>query len=376
MKVFLFLQFVLQFFEIYRLVNQSSATQESLRVGVGSAELAILHHGILAATHFEQMLERLCCCGVKDSALLEKLECIGVENFGPQVGIVAHCIATVEHVREVACAVAVLNFGDESNLGAQLLLEFVAVEIVVVCQAVHAHVEQCRCHKLDSLEARIEVRRLFNLLDKFVGDSLAALVVLSVALEYLGLHGPMLVNLREELHKVVFHVCAAHRGIVGLCHQPVQRVAELVEQCQCLVDVQQRGCLARCGGEVTYVHNHGAAVVLAQVHLIDEICHPRTRALRLTGEIVAVEDSKMLFVLVEYLPHLHAVVVQGNVVAFRKVQTEQSRCAVECTVAHILELEVGLNLILIERVFSLAQLLCVVHPVPACELETTLLAVD
>ena len=85
----------------------------------------------------------------------------------------------------------------------------------------------------------------FSLRDQLVGDALAGRVMQRVPLQHLGLERPVLEDLRRQLDEVAQHLGAGQPLVGDLRQQPVQAVAELVEQRAHVVGRQQRRLAGR-----------------------------------------------------------------------------------------------------------------------------------
>ena len=114
-----------------------------------------------------------------------------------------------------------------------------------------------------------------------------------------------------------------------------------------------------------------------QVRLVDEVRHPGSAVLVVALEVVAVEQREVLAVGVEDLEHAHIRVVDRKVVAlFESEAVELVRSVEDAILQHVVELEIGLDLRIVEIVPGFANLLGVEVPVPGLELEAALLGVD
>ena len=139
------------------LFNQPTIAEQRFGIGLGATEAFVERHGLFTASHLEDVLAEAASGGlVEDALLLEGFEAVGVEDFGPQVAVVAYGIATAEDVVEVGAAVAEGDFGDEANLLGDGLLEGVGIKVGVVGEHVVLHVEQGSSHQLYGLEATVE----------------------------------------------------------------------------------------------------------------------------------------------------------------------------------------------------------------------------
>ena len=107
------------------------------------------------------------------------------------------------------------------------------------------------------------------------------------------------------------------------------------------------------------------------------VAHPGAALLVVALEVVAVEQRQRAAVGVEDLEDAHGRVVHRKVVALLEGDAVELVGGVEDAVLqHVVQLEVGLDLLLVEIVLRLAHLLGVEVPVPGLELEAALLLVD
>ena len=134
--------------------------------------------------------------------------------------------------------------------------------------------------------------------------------------------------------------------------------------------------LARRGlGEVGDVVDHRQRA--QQLRLADEDVHPRAAVLVVALEVVAVPERQRLAVGVEDFEDLHVGVVDGNVCALLEGDAVELVGGVEHAVLeHVVQLEVGLDLRLVQIVLRLAHLLGIEVPVPGLKLESALLRID
>ena len=112
----------------------------------------------------------------------------------------------------------------------------------------------------------------------------------------------------------MLYVRSANAGVVCLCEHAVERVAELVEQCACLVDVEQCRGIALWSCEVAYVDNHRTYILAADVALVHEVCHPCSLTLCGTWEEVGVEHAQVVALAVKNLVGAYLGVIYRDVV--------------------------------------------------------------
>ena len=142
------------------------------------------------------MAELLGQFGVEEVAALgEGLEGVGVEDGGPSVAVVAGVIASGEDVLEVGAAVAADNLGDEADFLHVLFLEGHWVYVLLLLDGIVVHVEQGGGEELGGHETLAIGLGGGNLLDEFVWDGLAGLVVVGIHLHHLRVAAPVLHHL-------------------------------------------------------------------------------------------------------------------------------------------------------------------------------------
>ena len=96
---------------------QSAGAGEGGWVRVGATEAAVEGHRLFAATLFEDIVaERHCCIAVEDAVLHKEFEGVLVEDFCPEVAVVACAISAAEDVSEICGAVAWNDFVDQTHL--------------------------------------------------------------------------------------------------------------------------------------------------------------------------------------------------------------------------------------------------------------------
>ena len=178
----------------------------------------------------------------------------------------------------------------------------------------------------------------------------------------LGPEHPHLVDLAGELDEVAVGVRARELRVGHAGEQPVQRVAELVEERVDLV-VGEQGRLAR--GRLGHVEvvgdDHG---VVEQGRLRDEGVHPRAAALRVAGVEVERVEAHRGAVVVAHLEHPHVGVVGHDVGALGEGDAiELRRCEEHPVLQHPLGLEVRTHRDLVDVVLGLSHLLGEVRPV-------------
>ena len=143
-----------------------------------------------------------------------------------------------------------------------------------------------------------------------------------------------------------------------------KRVAELVEQRLHFLDAQQRRGVARRPREVAHVDDDGADALAVREPLFAKPAAPGAHALPGAGVVVGVEHAEVRSVGVLHLERLHLGVIGRQVGARHEREPVQPVGHVEDALAHLVELEVRTQRLVVEVVARLAQLLGVVAPVP------------
>ena len=141
-------------------------------------------------------------------------------------------------------------------------------------------------------------------------------------------------------------------------------MAELVEEGVHLVEGQQRRFRLGRLGEVHH-QRHQRARLDALYHLrTAELGHPRTGALRRTREEIEVEHRYEVALRVGHLVSRHVGMIDGDVVAPGEIQPIELVGQQEDPFFHLLQFEVGLHLLVAQRILLVLVLLGVVRPVP------------
>ena len=299
----------------------------------------------------------------------EGVERIGVEHLGPQVDVVARGVARAgEQVLEVGVAVVQSRARRQATLAQDLGLEGDHVlGHLTLRQRMHGHVGQRAGGVAHGLETLTEAACRGQPLDQRLGNRLAGDHVAGVAAQHRWLAHPVLEQLRGQLDEIAQHIGARQAFVAHARQQPVQAVAELVEQRAHVVEGQQRRFARRGLGEVVVVdddRDHVAAVA----GLLSQRTHPRAAALARAGEVVMQEDAGHAAVAAAHLVGLDVGVVDRQVGALRKAHAEQPLGAIEGRGHHAIEREVGFDLGVIDGVRALAHALGPKAPVPGFDL--------
>ncbi len=116
------------------------------------------------------------------------------------------------------------------------------------------------------------------------------------------------------------------------------------------------------------IGDHG--LLVEQGGLADVAVHPPATVLVVAREIVGEEQSERGPIRIEDLEDAHIGVVNGQIGSFLEGETVKLVRSVEHAVLEdAIQLEVGSDLALIERVAGLAERLCIEGPVPGFEWE-------
>ena len=185
----------------------------------------------------------------------------------------------------------------------------------------------------------------------------------------------MLIELRGKLDKIARHIGSGKTGVCGVGEHAMQAVAKLVEHRRHIIKADQRR-LARGGlGEVGHVVDHRQRA--QQFGLSYKFVHPRSAVLVVALEIVAVPQSQRLSVGVKDLVNLYVGVVDRDVGALFEGNTVKLvRSVKDAVVQHVVQLEIGPGLRLVQIIFRLAHLLGIKVPVRRLERESAMLRID
>ena len=144
--------------------------------------------------------------------LFEPLHGIGIEDFGPNIGIISRIVAIGKDVIEVRRAIARRRRGDiEFDASQELVFErFEAVARnhgqMFQIELIPSLIEHRGPQILDRRIALIEFLGIFELLDELGGDLLARFVVNGIIVEHFGPKCPDFVKLRREFDEIARHV--------------------------------------------------------------------------------------------------------------------------------------------------------------------------
>ncbi len=106
-----------------------------------------------------------------------------------------------------------------------------------------------------------------------------------------------------------------------------------------------------------------------------KLAHPRTLALRSTGEIVGHEHRHMLPLEILHLIHLHFVVILRSIGQFGECHSIESFSHREYTLSDVFESEIAAHLVLVESILVATHLFGIVIVIPRSDLEVIALLV-
>ena len=190
-------------------------------------------------------------------------------------------------MREVGIAVARLDLRNQpAFFGQGLPLELHRVERLVFGDRVDVHVRQRRGDQLRGHEALVEQLAAAQLRRQILRNHLVRTVVHGVLLQHLGIEGPVLHQLRGQLHEIALHL--GQSAVLHVVEEEMERMPEFVEQRFGFVEGQQRGGVARRAGEVADDRHHGRHALAVLVGLLHVVAAPRALALAVAREIVEI----------------------------------------------------------------------------------------
>ena len=181
--------------------------------------------------------------------------------------------------------------------------------------------------------------------------------------QHLRLLQPVLVKLRGQLDEIARDIGAGDQRIGHVGEEAVQRMAEFVEQRARIVEGEKRRLALRRLGEIHDVDDDRPDVA-GQPLLVAQRAHPGAAPLRRPREIVAEGTGRSACPSRRHLPDAHIGVVDRDVVELLEGEAEQPARRVEGRRDHLVELQIGLQLGLVEIEPALAHLFGIVAPVP------------
>jgi hypothetical protein len=211
-------------------------------------------------------------------------------------------------------------------------------------------------------EALVEPPRLSQPLDQRLGHRRAGDRVTRMLAQHLRIERPVLEELRRQLDEVAQHARARQPLVGDLRQEPVQPVAEFVEQRAHVVGRQQRRLAGGRLGEIVVVHDDRLLAERARLVAVGR--HPRAAALGRPHEVVGQEQAHARAARVPDLVGAHVRVVGRGIGQRDEADAEQPAGAVERRLEHAVEREVRLHLGVVDLEARAAHLLGVVAPVP------------
>ena len=167
------------------------------------------------------------------AGLGERLPGVGGQGVGPEVAVIAGGVAVGrEDVREVRRPVAHDDLFRHAQRRERLALEPVGIDRHAAARGreVELHVDERAGQELDGREALVERRGALDLGHQLARHRLPGLDVEGEAVEHFRRRQPVLEQLRRELDVVARHAGAGERRVGHARRQPVESVAELVEE--------------------------------------------------------------------------------------------------------------------------------------------------
>ena len=162
---------------------------------------------------------------------------------------------------------------------------------------------------------------------------------------------------------------------MGVSEHAVQRVPKFMEHRPHIIRGEKSRLAGSGRGEIGDVTDNRARA--QQFGLVHQVVHPGATLLVVALEVVAVKQRHGTAVGVKNFEHAHARGVDRKIFALLEGQSIELVGRVENTVLeHIVELEIGLDLLLVEIIFGFAYLLGVEVPVPRLDFKSALLFVN
>ncbi len=212
----------------------------------------------------------------------------------------------------------------------------------------------------DRRKPLVEITRGEQPLQQRLGQRLAGAVMPGVAPQRFRHRQPVLEDLRGKFDKVAAHRGARLRWIAHPRQQPVQPVAELVEEGPRVVEAQQGRVALR---KIVVVDDDRQHLVV-EVLLLAVAAHPGAGALAGPREIVVQKEPDRPAGVVPHLIGADIGVIGRAVRALDKAEAEEPPRRVEEGLDDVVEHEIRLHRGFIERVFLLPHLFRVIAPVP------------
>ena len=227
------------------------------------------------------------------------------------------------------------------------------------------HIEDGSREKLCLYKTLVESTCLIDFCHQLLRNQLACLVVESIGLQHLWVIAVVLHELAWQLHEVAWGVSSCQRLISSLRHQTVQCVTKLVEEGLHIVHREKRWVACGRFVEVTHIDDHRAMIHTLSIHILwADIVHPSTWTLTSAWEVVGVEDTHQTTISIGHFEYLYLRVIYWHILQLLKFDTKQLGCQIKRTLAHIAELEVRFQLLLVQSIFLHTQFLCIIPPIP------------
>ena len=217
--------------------------------------------------------------GVKNIAALHKrLETVGIENFRPEIAVIAGAIALAgEDVLKMRCPVAHGDSGRHPDDGEASGFKGDDINVAGLADEMQIKIEQRRGRKFNGGETLIEAARRQQLLHQAFGHGLAIGAASELAQNFWLLE-PMFVKLRREFDEVARDIRAGQGGIDDVGQETMQSVAKFVKQSARLINAEQAGFAGRGLGEIHHIDDDGLDRAI-ELLLVAERTHPSAAAL-------------------------------------------------------------------------------------------------
>ena len=302
------------------------------------------------------------------ACLFESRKSIRIQYCRPSVTIIASLVAGGEDVVVERRTVAGDNLRNHLHFSHSLCLKYIDIKICRVGNLMIIHIENRRTQEFGFHKTLVESRCAVDFLNQRVRHNLTCLIMLCIGFYYLGSVAIVLHKLRGQFDKVARGVGTGKALVGSLCQQAVKCVSELVEERLHIVHREERRIAFRRFVEVAYIDNHRTMVHALGVDILAlYIVHPSPRTFACAGEIVGIENTYQIILGIRYFEHLYFRVINGHISQRLKIKPIQVVCQLKHAFAHIAQLEIGFELLLIKVIFCLAEFLGIVPPIPRLE---------
>ena len=223
--------------------REAAAAEEGGGAGGAAAKGGVQFHGVFGVAGGEEGFEAGGGWGVERVFCFEEgVEAVGIEDLGPEVGVVAGGVAAAgEDVLEVGRAVAEADFVGHADLGEVLGFETFDVDRGRVGMLMEGHVDEGGGCVFDGGEALVEASGGQDGGDLGVGQGGGGLMVAGVGGEGLGEGDPVFVDLGGEFHEVTADGSPGLGGVADVAQEAVQGVAEFMEEGFGVVEAEEGG---------------------------------------------------------------------------------------------------------------------------------------